>query len=58
MPEPSDLPSGCKFHTRCPYATAECSKEMPPDVELEGTHRCQCRNIAAVKAANKEEASV
>ena len=24
MPEPSDLPDGCKFHTRCPYATEAC----------------------------------
>ena len=25
MPEPSELPEGCKFHTRCPYATERCS---------------------------------
>ncbi len=26
MPEPSDLPTGCKFHTRCPYATEQCKQ--------------------------------
>jgi peptide/nickel transport system ATP-binding protein len=55
MPEPSDLPAGCKFHTRCPYATDACSEGPVPMVELGGTHRCQCHNIDAVLAANKKE---
>ena len=25
MPDPTNLPSGCCFHPRCPYATEECS---------------------------------
>lgn len=58
MPEPSDLPAGCKFHTRCPYATEQCSEGPVPVVELGGTHRCQCHNIEAVRAANRKEAEV
>ena len=52
MPEPSELPAGCKFHTRCPYATDICKEGPVPVVNLGGVHRCQCHNIEAVKEAN------
>lgn len=29
IPSPANPPSGCKFHTRCPYATKRCSEEIP-----------------------------
>jgi oligopeptide/dipeptide ABC transporter ATP-binding protein len=29
LPSPSNIPSGCAFHTRCPLATEICSKERP-----------------------------
>ncbi|WP_115991308.1 ABC transporter ATP-binding protein [Cohnella lupini] len=29
LPNPADPPSGCKFHTRCPYAVARCREEVP-----------------------------
>lgn len=51
MPEPSDLPPGCKFHTRCPYVTDVCRDGAIPAIELGGTHRCHCHNIEAVKEA-------
>ena len=28
-PSPVDLPKGCVFHTRCPYATEQCRNEVP-----------------------------
>lgn len=28
-PNPSNPPPGCRFHTRCPYAVAECRQEEP-----------------------------
>jgi peptide/nickel transport system ATP-binding protein len=30
-----NVPSGCVFHTRCPQATDECTREIPPFVEVE-----------------------
>lgn len=51
MPEPSDLPPGCKFHTRCPYATEQCKEGFVPVVDLGGTHKCQCHHIDRVKEA-------
>ena len=29
LPNPIDLPSGCRFHTRCRYATSLCAKDEP-----------------------------
>jgi peptide/nickel transport system ATP-binding protein len=34
VPDPSDRPSGCSFHPRCPAATEICSTEKPAFVEL------------------------
>lgn len=58
MPDPSNLPAGCKFHTRCPYATEQCAEGPVPVVELGGTHKCQCHHVDKVRAANRKEAEV
>ena len=29
LPSPIDPPTGCRFHTRCPYATERCRGEQP-----------------------------
>lgn len=30
LPDPLNPPSGCRFHTRCPYVTERCKREEPP----------------------------
>ncbi len=36
IPSPINLPSGCRFHTRCPYVQPRCRKEEPPFIFSEG----------------------
>ena len=36
MPSIMNPPSGCKFHTRCPYYTEKCEKEEPKLAEYKG----------------------
>ena len=42
VPSPLDPPKGCRFHTRCPYATAQCAQEVPPMREVSPGHYCAC----------------
>jgi len=39
VPSPMFFPSGCRFHPRCDYATAECSDQMPELMEVGGDSR-------------------
>jgi oligopeptide transport system ATP-binding protein len=41
IPSPLDMPSGCRFRTRCPYAEERCL-EPPPVVELGAGHEARC----------------
>lgn len=34
IPSPVNPPSGCRFHTRCPYAREICSQETPGCIEI------------------------
>ena len=52
-PNPADLPKGCAFHPRCPYATEACQKEHIPLEDIGGGHLCRCcrlKEIAEEKA--------
>jgi oligopeptide/dipeptide ABC transporter ATP-binding protein len=41
-PNPIDLPSGCRFHPRCPVAVAQCKVQDPAYVTLSRTHQTAC----------------
>ena len=42
VPSAYNPPSGCKFHTRCPYATDRCRQEAPVLQEVEKGHKAAC----------------
>ena len=42
MPDPTALPEGCKFHTRCDYAGARCASAVPPLAGAGGGHMVRC----------------
>jgi oligopeptide/dipeptide ABC transporter ATP-binding protein len=44
-PNPVDMPSGCRFHPRCPEATEECQQIDPEDVHIRGDHYAACIKI-------------
>jgi oligopeptide/dipeptide ABC transporter ATP-binding protein len=41
-PNPIDLPSGCRFHPRCPIAEERCKQEEPPPVATGLEHQAAC----------------
>jgi oligopeptide/dipeptide ABC transporter ATP-binding protein len=45
IPSPANPPSGCKFHTRCPYATKRCSEEIPEYRNVGNDHFVACHII-------------
>ena len=42
VPSAIDIPSGCRFHTRCRFATEGCEKEEPPLIEVSPGHFAAC----------------
>ena len=42
LPSPENLPTGCKFHTRCPYVMEICKTFTPQVKEFSDTHNCKC----------------
>lgn len=42
IPDPTNLPEGCCFAPRCPYATEECRRRVIPEIELTPGHRVKC----------------
>ena len=42
VPNPANLPQGCRFRARCPFAVAACAEAEPPLVEVVPGHQAAC----------------
>ncbi|MGM1049068.1 MAG: ABC transporter ATP-binding protein [Bacillota bacterium] len=45
IPSPANPPSGCKFHTRCPYAVAQCREQVPEFRNMGNDHYVACHLV-------------
>ncbi|MEY7976665.1 oligopeptide/dipeptide ABC transporter ATP-binding protein [Streptomyces pilosus] len=53
LPSPANPPSGCRFHTRCPWAQADrCSTERPELRDIGGGHRVACHFAEEIAAGS------
>lgn len=50
-PDLIQLPSGCKFHPRCPLSDSRCVSQEPELVEIAPGHRVACWNWTAAQRA-------
>ena len=48
-PDPVNPPPGCRFNTRCAYATALCREAPPPLTELAPGHLVACHHAATLR---------
>jgi oligopeptide transport system ATP-binding protein len=46
VPSPINPPSGCPFHTRCPWAIEKCREVVPPLAEVKPNHFAACIRIS------------
>lgn len=52
-PSPANPPSGCRLHTRCPYATEVCALREPGFSAVAQNHTVACHNYAQIEVAEK-----
>lgn len=45
IPNPANPPSGCRFHTRCPYAKSVCENSVPKWREYRPDHYVACHRV-------------
>jgi oligopeptide/dipeptide ABC transporter ATP-binding protein len=55
MPDPSNIPTGCRFHPRCPLAFDRCPLVDPPLLAVGPDHRAACLLVEDPDAAVEPE---
>ncbi|MEM8731309.1 MAG: oligopeptide/dipeptide ABC transporter ATP-binding protein [Pseudomonadota bacterium] len=56
LPNPIDMPSGCRFHTRCPYAVPRCAQERPALHNTGVGRQVACHRAGELSLAGLSEA--
>ena len=54
VPSPAQIPSGCRFHPRCPEAMPECTVTDPPEIVAD-QHRVACLLVQQVGPTARKE---
>lgn len=49
-PDPINLPSGCRFHPRCPESTSKCTKKEPMLREVSEGHYVMCHEVTSTRS--------
>jgi oligopeptide/dipeptide ABC transporter ATP-binding protein len=57
IPSPLNIPSGCRFRTRCPLAQDICKEQVPPAVDLGGGRISHCHFAHDVASGAAERAA-
>ena len=52
-PSPSAPPAGCRFHTRCPFAQADCQTQTPVPEDAGPDHHVACHHWKTIPEAGK-----
>ena len=55
VPSPVNIPTGCRFRTRCPYATKKCEEEFPNARQVSPGHWIECHYDIDFKTATRIE---
>lgn len=55
VPGARNMPTGCRFHTRCPDTMPVCVQAAPPMYGEEGAHRCKCHLMAERRADERND---
>ena len=42
VPSPISIPTGCRFRTRCEFATGRCAEVFPPSIEMAPDQFVEC----------------
>jgi oligopeptide/dipeptide ABC transporter ATP-binding protein len=49
-PNAAEIPSGCRFHPRCPIASGECELVDPPYIQVSKMHQAACLKVSPQKS--------
>ncbi len=53
-PSPTDPPSGCRFHTRCPLSTEVCVQDQPPLANVDVDHAVACHHVQEARKSVRQ----